>query len=874
MAEIPLRGRARWAVDHAQDVPAEAARVAEEILASPVDPETRVLAGWAAGLAARELGELAAAERSLREAVRRARSGGLSGLSAEIGSSLSLVLAYRGDTAGALREANRAAKVLDGHTGARNEAQRALILQRLGRYDEALAGYDRALTGLRAAGDAIGTARLLLNRGVLHGYRFRFAEGIADLREAASSAAALGQALLLASASHNLGFLEGRRGDIPSALERFDEAADLYERAGAPPGHLVMLASDRIDVLRAAGLVDAAHRAAARLVAADADAADANAFDRAEVLLVAARCALEAGDTAEAARLAGEAERDFAARRRGPWADVSRLVAVRAEAGSGVDPGELSRRTARLGGRLARAGLLQESAEARLWAGRLAEEAGERARARASYRRVLAGAPATTMDEALAAEAAARLALLDGDAAGAESSARRGIDAVARGIMTLGGTEMRARATDRGLDLTAIAVRTALDRGDPLAVLAAVDTRRSLTSRLPPVRAGADPGYTELLGELRDVVSRLETPDETPEERAVLVGRLGRLEAAITERERRRPGTAGGPPAEIAGDELLGRLGSRTAVSYFVDRGRIRAVVASPGALRLVDAGPAPPVGAEVRSLVFSLGRLAAGRGSPASLDAARLAAEEAARSLDAALLGEVGEDGELVIVPTGILHRLPWRALPSLSRRPFVVSPSLTAWGVAADRRSPSGPPSWLGVAGPGLAAAPDEVRRIAALYPGGRALTGGEATTARVRHELAASDAAHIAAHGAFRTDNPLFSSVRMADGPLTIYELELLPAVPRLVVLSACDSGVNEVTRGDALLGLSSALLGLGAGVVVGPAVSVPDGEAAAVMVRFHELLRLSGSPAAALAGVGGDDGHRRWATERAFVVFGAG
>lgn len=870
MAETPFRGRARWAVDHAQDVPAEAARVAAEVLAASLDPETRVLAGWAAGLAARELGELAAAERSLREAVRGARSGGLPGLAAEIGSSLSLVFAYRGDTAAALREANRAAKLLDGHTGARNEAQRALILQRLGRYDEALAGYDRALAGLRAAGDEIGTVRLLLNRGVLHGYRFRFAEGIADLREAAATATTLGQALLLASVSHNLGFLEGRRGDFPAALERLEEAATLYERAGAPPGHLAMLASDRIDVLRAAGLVDSAHRAADGLV----DAANANAFDRAEVLLVAARCALEAGDMAEAALLAGEAERDFAARRRGPWADVSRLVAVRAEAGVGANPGELSRRTARLGGRLAQAGLLQESAEARLWAGRLAEEAGERARARASYRRVLAAAPTTTMEEALGAEAAARLALLDGDAAAAEASARRGIDAVARGIMALGGTEMRARATDRGLDLTAIAVRTAIDRGDPLAVLSAVDTRRSLTSRLPSVRAATDPGYAGLLGELRDVLSRLETPDETPEERAVLVGRLGRLEAAITERERRRPGLAGGPLMEVAVEELIGRLGSRTAVSYFADRDRLRAVVASPGGVRLADAGPASHVAAEVRSLVFSLGRLAAGRGSPASLGAARLAAEEAARSLDAALLSDVGEEGELVVVPTGVLHRLPWRALPSLARRPFVVSPSLTAWGVAADRPSPPGPPAWLGVAGPGLAAAPGEVRRIAALYPAARALTGGEATTARVREELAVSDAAHIAAHGTFRTDNPLFSSVRMADGPLTIYELELLPAVPRLVVLSACDSGVNEVTRGDALLGLSSALLGLGAGVVVGPVVSVPDEEAAAVMIRFHELLRLSGSPAAALAGVGGDGGHQQWATERVFVVFGAG
>jgi len=874
MVDSSPHGRARWAVDHAQDVPAEAARVAAELLTAlpAAEREARALAGWAAGLAARELGDLPGSRRWLEAAITEAASAGQPALAAEIRSSLSLVLAYIGDVAAALRQADRAARHLAGSARARNEMQRALILQRLGRYGAALAGYDRALAELRDLGDELGTARLLLNRGVLHGYRFRFAEAVADLEEAAGIAARLDQSLLLASVVHNLGFLEGRRGDIPAALTRFDEAAALYEAAGSPAGHLVMLVGDRIEVLRAAGLVDAARRAVGDLVAG-VDASP-NSFDRAEVLLVAARCALDANDLAAAAAFAGEAERDFTARRRSVWADVSRLVGLRAVAATAEDPGELSRRAARLGGRLARVGLAPEAAEARMWAGRLAAEAGERSRARAAYRRVAAIAPVTSVETALVAEARARAALLDGDLAGAEQAARRGIDAVARGIMALGGTEMRARAADQGLELTAIALGAALARGDALGALAALDARRSLTARLPPARPPGGDRSGDLFGQLRDVVARLETPDETPEERAALTVRLGRLEADIADRERRRPGLPVGPVSEVAVEDLLGRLGARTLVAYFGHRGRVGAIVASAGGARLVDAGPDDRIRTEARSLLFALRRLASGHGSEASLAAARLAAEEAAAALDASLLAEAGNAPELVVVPTGVLHRLPWRALPGLTARPFSVVASLAAWGAAAGR-PPVGPaPSWLGVAGPGLPGAAREVDRISGLYPTGTALTGPAATAAAVRDRIGRVDIAHVAAHGTFRTDNPLFSSMRMADGPLTVYELELLESVPSLVVLSACDSGVNDVTRGDALLGLSAALLGLGAGAVVGPVVPVPDEEAAEVMCRFHERLLAAGAPARALAGTAGDDSDdRRWATERAFVVFGA-
>ena len=73
--------------------------------------------------------------------------------------------------------------------------------------------------------------------------------------------------------------------------------------------------------------------------------------------------------------------------------------------------------------------------------------------------------------------------------------------------------------------------------------------------------------------------------------------------------------------------------------------------------------------------------------------------------------------------------------------------------------------------------------------------------------------ADLVHLAAHGSFRADSPLFSSVLLADGPLTVYDLERLRRAPAVVVLSACEAAVAAVHDGDELLGTAAALLGAG-------------------------------------------------------------
>jgi CHAT domain-containing protein len=79
-----------------------------------------------------------------------------------------------------------------------------------------------------------------------------------------------------------------------------------------------------------------------------------------------------------------------------------------------------------------------------------------------------------------------------------------------------------------------------------------------------------------------------------------------------------------------------------------------------------------------------------------------------------------------------------------------------------------------------------------------------------------LAALDGAgtaHIAAHGTFRADSPLFSALHFDDDPLAVYDLEQLHAAPRRLVLPTCDSGRLAPAGADELLGLTSSLIPLG-------------------------------------------------------------
>ena len=165
------------------------------------------------------------------------------------------------------------------------------------------------------------------------------------------------------------------------------------------------------------------------------------------------------------------------------------------------------------------------------------------------------------------------------------------------------------------------------------------------------------------------------------------------------------------------------------------------------------------------------------------------------------------------------------------------------------------SAPARVSAAAGPGLRHAEAEAEEIGRLWPGGEVVVGEEATVSRMIELLGSPGIVHLAAHGRHEPDNPLFSSVRMADGPLFAHELDSGGASPDLVLLSSCEVGRASIRAGGEALGLASVLLRTGVGCVVAALAPLPDATALAVMTRTHALLRHGGA-----GGAGRRDGDR--------------
>jgi CHAT domain-containing protein len=177
--------------------------------------------------------------------------------------------------------------------------------------------------------------------------------------------------------------------------------------------------------------------------------------------------------------------------------------------------------------------------------------------------------------------------------------------------------------------------------------------------------------------------------------------------------------------------------------------------------------------------------------------------------------------------------------------------------------------------VLGPGLPAAAGEIGAVAGRYPDALVLSGGTATAEATLAALDGAWTAHVAAHGVFRADNPLFSALSLDDGPLTVHDLARLRRSPYRLVLSSCESGVAAQVGADELLGMVAALAPLGTASMLASVVQVNDGAMAPVMVDFHQALRSQRSFPRALHAVrehAGDD-PAAVAAALSFVALGA-
>jgi tetratricopeptide (TPR) repeat protein len=797
----------------------------------------------ALGLIAGHLSDSAAAQRHLQAAIRLGRRASDPPVTALARLDLAYVLVRRGRSTGALRQIAAAEPDLPDAEARSLLQMRAMVFKSLGRLDEALASYARALPLTRTAGDDRELAVLLGNRGVLHLHRGDTRMAERDLEESDAIFATLGADLSRAIMAHNLGYVAALRGDVPLALRRYDDAESGYARHREIP---LELWRDRCELLLEVGLAAEALDAADRAV--QAATARHEPAELAEAQLRLAQARLAEGNAADALGLAVAARRALARQGRSNWAALARWIGQRAQLSldaTSVTAAGLRRTAAQLQA----AGWKGAALEARLTAGQVAAATGRTGPAQQDLTivgRARAAGPMWHRQAGWHAEALRRA--VGGDRTGALRAAARGMAIVEEHRATLGATDLRASASRRVSALAEMGMELAVDGGRPETVLRWAELTRAAALLHPPARPPHDEQVSQTLGELRYVVrQRQEAVTQARTDRALL-RRQVQLEEQVRRLVRQAEGSGRTDWTRVDVDAIKAALRDQALIEFATVRGRLLAVVAADGRVRIRRVGDGAAVAGELEHLLFALRRMSTGRPDPSGARRARLLA--AADRLDRALLAPVADiigDRPLVIVPTEPLHSLPWAILPSCRGRVLSVCPSATLFHKVSAGGPPPAPAHALLVAGPRLAHAVAEVTAIATRYEHPRVLVGADARVATVLEAITEVPLVHLAAHGTFRRDNPLFSAIELADGPLTGYDLERLPRSPTRAVLSACDTGRPTAVAGGEVLGLAATMLGIGVRSVVAPLLPISDEATVPLMVRFHEGLR-SGLPTA--------------------------
>ena len=342
---------------------------------------------------------------------------------------------------------------------------------------------------------------------------------------------------------------------------------------------------------------------------------------------------------------------------------------------------------------------------------------------------------------------------------------------------------------------------------------------------------------------LRGVSQQLEQARSLGTPMTALLREQARLEKRVRASALRVPGQAGTERVGIRVADLLDELGAGQLIEIADIDGQLYVLVCGAGRVRQFTAGRTADAARAADFARFALRRLARARPGDDPGSALAVLAESGSR-LEDALLGPAVRrlgDGPLVIVPPGRLHAIPWALVPALRDRVVSVAPSARAW-LRARQTPPPGRCRVVLAHGPGLATDGAEVAALATLYDDTTVLTGGAATPQHVLPALEGAWLAHIAAHGTFRADSPLFSSLRLHDGALTVYDFEQLERAPYRMVLSSCDSGVQASAGADELLGLVASLLPLGTAGIIAAIVPLNDEATVPAMLALHRHLRV--------------------------------
>ncbi len=339
-----------------------------------------------------------------------------------------------------------------------------------------------------------------------------------------------------------------------------------------------------------------------------------------------------------------------------------------------------------------------------------------------------------------------------------------------------------------------------------------------------------------------------------------LIGSL-RLRARAHEHELlrllRNSDSSGAAPKSLRGSETVSLEAIRAAlgpdatlIEYFCIQETLVAAVLKAGSLDFVSVTQVSRLTRSLRMLQFQMSKFRLGRDYVSGFQEALLrATQNHLRAIYEEIFGPLRHllnSRRLVIVPYGPLHSLPFHALfdgQQFLLDSFTISyaPSASVYALCdqeAERHA--GRSLILGVEDSRTPYIRQEVEAVAAVVPEPEILLGSSANERALREDRGRSQMVHIATHGYFRQDSPMFSAIRLADSYLSLYDLYHMDLPVDLLTLSGCVTGLNVIAEGDELVGLSRGLLYAGARSLLLSSWDVDDRSTAEFMKLFYSHL----------------------------------
>ncbi|MFT3743499.1 MAG: CHAT domain-containing protein [Pyrinomonadaceae bacterium] len=210
----------------------------------------------------------------------------------------------------------------------------------------------------------------------------------------------------------------------------------------------------------------------------------------------------------------------------------------------------------------------------------------------------------------------------------------------------------------------------------------------------------------------------------------------------------------------------------------------------------------------------------------------------------------------ELIIIPVGPLNYVPFHALHDSER--YVLesyevgyAPSAAIWLKLAKKKRKTVRNSLLmAFADETIPLVESEIRSVKQIFPHAESFTGDGSTVQAFFSNAAKKDVIHLACHGQFRPDNPMFSSLHLADGWITVRDILSKRLDASLVTLSACETGRNKIFAGDEILGLARGFLAAGTASMIVSLWNVNDDATSRLMFSLYSHLITGESPGSSL------------------------